>query len=143
LLQQHVRDGLGALEKAHRRLISPPLQSAFADSLDLDKATQVGHERENRWDYLLGHDATCRVIALEPHSAKTDEISTVIAKRTMAVEYLRGHLAQGARISKWIGVSAGKVQFADTEKARYRLAQNGIRFVGRRLLPKDVLPAVA
>jgi hypothetical protein len=35
-------------------------------------------------------------------------------------------------------VASGKVHFADTEKARLRLDQNGIKFVGTRVLAKHL-----
>jgi hypothetical protein len=78
------------------------------------------------------------VIAVEPHSAKQDEISTVICKRKAAIEQLKGHLLDGARISKWLWVASGKVHFASTEKARIRLDQNGIAFAGTQVTKKHL-----
>lgn len=136
-LLSHVRDGLGAVEKGHHGYIDESLRPTFADSLNLDEAMRVGHEQENRWDYLLGHDQAV-VIALEPHSAKDDEVSTVIAKRKAAREQLQPHLKPSAQIAAWFWVASGKVHFADTEKSRRRLDENGIQFVGARLLMKHV-----
>lgn len=139
-LLAYVADGLGALENAHRGYLDDSIRSAFADSLDLDEALRAGHEQENRWDYLLGHGPSAEVVALEPHSAKQDEITTVIKKRRAALDQLEGHLEAGARVSKWLWVASGKVHFADTEKTRRLLDQNGIEFVGRRVCGKH-LPA--
>ncbi len=139
-LHSEVKDGIGAVEKAHRSYLAVGVRGSFADSLDLDKAMQEGHEQENRWDYLLGHIASAAVIGLEPHSAKQDEISTVIKKKKTAKEQLAGHLRPGARITTWLWVASGKVHFADTEKARRRLDQQGIQFIGREVLAKH-LPA--
>jgi len=135
-LHSKVEDGIGALEKPHRRYLAEDLHRSFADSLDLDKATHEGHEQENRWDYLLGHTPSGEVIALEPHSAKRDQITMVIKKRAAAKEQLRDHLRPGARVTAWLWVASGKVHFADTEKARRRLDQHGIRFVGKRVSAK-------
>jgi hypothetical protein len=118
------------------------IRSAFADSLDLDNALLAGLEQQHRWDYLLGHTNTRKVIGLEPHSAKSDQISTVISKKNAALTQLRPHLQDGARVSAWLWVASGKVHFADTENARRRLDQNGIQFVGTRLLEKH-LPTVS
>lgn len=65
-----VADGLGALSAAHRDLFDREVRASFADSLDLDEAMKRGREEENRWDYLLGHEASGEVVAVEPHSAK-------------------------------------------------------------------------
>jgi hypothetical protein len=137
-LQSTVKDGLRALKTRHRSCIDQPLQGDFADSLDLDQAMRVGHERENRWDYLVGHAPSRKVVALEPHCAKEDAISTVIAKRAAAMEQLQAHLSPGVRVGAWLWVASGKVYFADTEKARRRLDQNGIQFVGTRVLAKHL-----
>lgn len=126
-----VADGLGALKNAHRDYFDAAIRPTFADSLDLDEAMQFGHEQANRWDYLLGHAPSGNVVAVEPHSAKQDEITTVINKRVAAREQLKGHLRDGARVVKWLWVASGKVHFANTEKARLRLDQNGIEFVTR------------
>ena len=137
-----VVDGLGAVKSAHRDYFDNTIRSTIADSLDLDEAVKQGHEQENRWDYLLGHGPSGEVVAVEPHSAKQDEITTVINKRTAAREHLKGHLREGARVTKWLWVASGKVHFADTEKTKRRLDQNGIEFVGKKITIKH-LPAAA
>lgn len=139
-LQSHVKNGLSALKVTHRDFIDESLRVDFADSLDLDDAMKSGHEQENRWDYLFGHLPSNELVALEPHSAKQDEIATVIKKRASALEQLKGHLKPGAQVKTWLWVASGSVQFANTEKARRRLDQNGIDFVGRKVLARH-LPA--
>lgn len=138
-----VADGLGAVSGAHRDYFEHAIRSAFADSLELDTAVRQGHDQENRWDYLLGHEPSGEVVAVEPHSAKHDEITTVIKKRSAAREQLKAHLREGRFVAKWLWVASGKVQFADTEKAKRRLDQNGIEFVGKRVTVKHLPPAVA
>lgn len=133
-----VVDGLGAVEAAHKKYFEDSIRNAFADSIDLDKAMLQGHEQENRWDYLLGHNLSEAVIAVEPHSAKQDEITTVINKRRAAQEHLKDHFKDGVKIHKWLWVASGKVHFANTEKARLRLDQNGIQFVGTKVSSKHL-----
>ena len=137
-LQASVVDGLGAVKAAHRDYFEVAIRPAFADSLDLDDALKPGHEQENRWDYLLGHSSSGGVVAVEPHSAKQDEISTVIKKRSAAKDQLNGHMRDGVRIVKWLWVASGKVHFADTEKVRRLLDQNGIEFVGTKVAGKHL-----
>ena len=139
-----VVDGLGVVKRAHHDYFDEAVRRDFADSLELDEAIRVernqrqDRNRENRWDYLLGHAPSGEVVAVEPHSAKEDEISTVIRKRSAAREQLKGHLRDGARVTKWLWVASGKVQFADTEKTRRQLDQNGIEFVGKKVMAKHL-----
>lgn len=137
-LQSAIKPGIGAVAAAHRVHLDAPIRRSFEDSLDLDLALQEGHEQENRWDYLLGHAPSAKVIALEPHSAREDAISTVIRKRKAAKQQLTDHWRPGMPISIWLWVASGPVRFADTEKARRRLDQEGIQFVGRQVLKKHL-----
>jgi hypothetical protein len=137
-LHQEVADGLGALKKADKKLIEEAIRNQFSDSVDIDAALKAGHDQENRWDYLLGHDPTSLVVALEPHSASTSEVSTVIEKRAKAKEQLRAHLKQGAQIVAWYWVASGKIDFVPHEKQVNRLNQAGINFVGSRLVAKHL-----
>lgn len=141
-LISEVEDGLGAVQGGHRQYLDVAIRADFADSLEADEALRSGNDQENRWDYLLGHGPSQQVIALEPHSASDGEIGVVIDKRNAARVQLREHLREGATISKWLWVASGKVHFANTERVRLRLDQNGIEFVGTRLLSKH-LPAAS
>lgn len=134
-----VKNGLQAVERGHvRDLIEDTARTSFEDSLDLDAALQEEYPEDARWDYLLGHAASGNVVALEPHSAKNDQISAVVQKRKAARAQLRDHMKDGSTISHWYWVASGRVDFAPTEKAIRVLEQNGITFVGRKLLPKHL-----
>ncbi len=142
-LQSSISDGLGAIQSTHKDYFDESIKTVFADSLELDEAVKKGREQENRWDYLLGHTSSGEIVAVEPHSAKQDEVSTVIKKRTAAREHLKGHLRDGVRIYKWLWVASGKVHFADTEKTKRLLDQNGVEFVGRKISSKHLPPAAS
>lgn len=133
-----VKNGMGAVLAAHRVYFDENIRLVFSDSLELDDAFKLGHEQENRWDYLLGHDTSGDVVAIEPHSAKNDEITTVIKKKIAAREQLKDHLAEGKKVTRWLWVASGKVHFADTDKARRLLDQKGIQFVGTRVAAKHL-----
>ncbi|NPC76185.1 hypothetical protein HPP05_41320 [Corallococcus exiguus] len=137
-LHDLVCDGIKAVENKHHQHFDPSIRSEFDDSIDLDKAMLSGREGENRWDYLLGHEPSGEVIAVEPHSAKEDEISTIIKKRSAAMEQLSTHMQNGVRIKTWLWVASSEVYFADTERARRRLDQNGIEFVGKKVMAKHL-----
>lgn len=137
-LQAGVREGLGALERSHKQLIAQELRQSFADSLEIDEALRKGNDQVNRWDYLLGHAESSLVVGLEPHSAYTGEVSTVIAKKNAARKQLAAHLKAGGTIAAWFWVASGRVDFAPHEKVMRRLDQEGITFVGGMLKSKDL-----
>lgn len=116
-LREHVQQGLGALERPHKQLVDEKIRQDFADSLEVDEALRAGNDQANRWDYLLGHDESSLVVAFEPHSAYTGEVSTVIAKKNAAREQLRRHLKPGSRIAAWFWVASGRVDFAPHDKS--------------------------
>jgi hypothetical protein len=99
----------------------------------LDAASQSDCPEANRWDYILSVPDLTQIVGVEPHAAKDSEISVVIAKKKHAEEYLRQHLQDGCRVTKWYWVSHSKVSFSRMDRARRRLDQNGIMFAGRRL----------
>lgn len=140
-LHDLVKDGVQALEQSYRMFLSEGIRASFDDSLDLDKALQSGHEQENRWDYLLGHQPSGQVLGLEPHTANNHEIAVVIKKRKAAIDQLRDHLKPGTHVARWFWVASGKTDFLPFEKASLRLADNGIAFVGKTLLDKHLPPA--
>jgi hypothetical protein len=137
-LQPLVKDGVQALKREHRSMIAEEIRESFVDSLDIDHAFEHGHEQENRWDYLLGYDPAQAIIGIEPHSAKNDQISTVIAKRKYALLQLRDHLKPGAHVVEWYWVASGRVDFAPFERASLRLQQEGITFIGKALLKRHL-----
>lgn len=137
-LKDSVQDGLRAIEASHKDYIDASLRSAFADSLALDDAMKNEHAQDSRWDYLLGYAASPAVVGLEPHSAHSDQVSTVIQKRKAALSQLRSHLKNGQRVAAWFWVASGKVDFQPFDKAKLRLDQEGITFVGKVLLPKHM-----
>jgi hypothetical protein len=128
-----VHEGLAAFARVDVKLIAEDQRIRIGDSLDLDAATKQEHPQANRWDYIVSIPDLKEFIGIEPHSAKDSEISIVIAKKKHATEYLRSHLRNGCRITRWFWVSHGTVSFSKTDKARRRLDQNGIAFAGRTL----------
>ncbi len=143
-LRSRVADGLRAVASTHvRDYIHAEVRSEFDDSLDLDAALRSAHPGENRWDYLLGHGASGEVIGLEPHSASTGEISTVIAKLTSARRQPAAHMRPGAAVARWCWVASGRTAFVPHEKAMLRIQAAGILFVGGTLARKHLPVAAA
>lgn len=140
-LLERVKDGLQALTKDHRAKIDQHIVKEFADSLDLDAALQPQFPNDNRWDYLLGHGPSRKVVGFEPHSAKDAEVKSLVKKKKAAMAQLTGHLKQGRKVAAWLWVAGenGKVKFAKTERIQRQLDENGITFVGKQLR-KEHLP---
>lgn len=125
--------GLGAFLNVDTKLVAESQRPRVGDSLNLDAATKEELPQENRWDYILSIPDIKKIVGIEPHSAKDNQVSVVVKKRKNAVEYLRGHLQDGIRVSTWYWVCHGRVSFSKTERARRILLQNGIKFEGRVL----------
>ena len=128
-----VRPNTGALRRQDISLIAEQERPKVGDSLDLDEATRRAYPNDNRWDYLLSVPASARIVGMEPHTAKDAEIAVVIKKKATAVAVLRSHLRPRAAIDDWLWVASGPVGFSRMERARRRLDQSGITFVGRLL----------
>lgn len=137
-LQRKVANGLGALDGSHRQYVDAAIRERIEDSLETDENLRAGMDRENRWDYLLGDGTHRTVVGLEPHGASDKEIKVVVAKREAALRQLRPHLRDGQNVAVWFWVQSSGAGFLDTAKARRIANQNGITFVGRKLMASDL-----
>lgn len=90
-----IQEGTQAIPGDNRKHIEESVRPEFVDSLNLDEATRERHPNDARWDYLLGHALSSRVVALETHSAETSQVSKVIQKRTASLLHLQDQLATG------------------------------------------------
>lgn len=140
VLLPRIQGGLAALSTAHAACIDDAARARFVESLDLDSALREQHADQPRWDYLVGDDPVRMIVGIEVHSARDGEVAAVIAKRRGAIQQLRSQLRPGKRIDAWYWLASGRVDFLHNERAVFRLAQNGIAFVGRRLLVKHLAP---
>jgi hypothetical protein len=125
---------MGAVLAKDRSLIEISQRARIGDSIDLDVQLKAAFPNAHRWDYIFSVADTEKIVALEPHTAKDSEISVVILKKRNAADYLRGHLPPKHRVSEWLWVTHGRTAFSKMEPATRRLAQEGIRYVGRGVL---------
>lgn len=133
-----VHNGLGAVLAVDKARIEETIRTRFADSLDIDSAFAEAAPNQHRWDYLLGDSETKVVVGLEPHSAKQDEVSRIIAKKKNALQQLRAHWKTGSPVVAWFWVASGDVQFPDVDRTQKQLAQENITFVGKQLRAKHL-----
>lgn len=134
LLRDKVANGLGALDRGDHQYVDVDIRERIEDSLEIDENLREGRERENRWDYLLG-DGTCEtIVGLEPHGASDREVKVVVAKRAAVLRQISPHLKDGHRVAAWFWVQSSGRGFLNTTKARRIANQNGITFVGRKLM---------
>ncbi|HEX8107814.1 MAG TPA: hypothetical protein VF516_08785 [Kofleriaceae bacterium] len=127
-----------AIPGGDRNYIGGALRPTFLDSLHLDEATRPQHPGDARWDYLLGHDGTSQIIAVEVHSANTSNAAEVVRKRVASGDHLKRHLQPGETVAAWYWVASGHVDFVPYERTIRYLDQNGIQFVGSRLETKHL-----
>ncbi len=140
-LVQAVRTGLQALRSGDLRYIDRRVKQQFADSLNLDVALKAQYANDPRWDYLLGHAPSEKVVGLEIHPARGGgEVNKVIAKKRAALKQLRKHLVAEQRVAQWCWAASGETDLSPTDRRHKLLNQAGIIFVGRRLRPKHLSP---
>ncbi len=137
-LASSIRAGLQAVPGDKRKHIADAIRADFSDSLDLDDATRQRHPHDARWDYLLGHDSSSHIVAIETHSAETSEVSKVIQKRRASLQHIRGELGSQHHVAAWYWAASGRVDFVPHERTMLRLSENGIQFVGGRLEAKHL-----
>lgn len=133
VLAPAVQDGMRAFLARDRGLIALDQRARIGDSLNLDEALREAFPNANRWDYIFSVADAGKLLALEPHHATDSEISVIIAKKKHAAAQLRLHLHPRHRVAEWLWVSHGRAAFSRMERATRRLAQEGIRYVGRSL----------
>lgn len=136
-LRPQVQDGLQGLNTGDIDYLEGSLRQEFADSLNLDMALSGEFPNEPRWDYLVGHRPSCKVVGVEVHPAG-GQVSDVIEKKRAACHQLGPHLRDGHGVALWLWVASGSVGFLDMERVRRRLDQAGITFAGSRILAKHV-----
>jgi hypothetical protein len=137
-LRARIDAGISALSTQDRSLLHAEVRVRFSESLDLDSALQSQYPNDHRWDYLLGDSHTSSIVAIEPHTADTKEVSEVIKKKRAALQHLSGHLNPNTRVRKWIWVTRGTVRIVPFDKARLRLDQEGITLAGRCVTTKHL-----
>lgn len=136
VLQSGIQRGAGAIARKHQAMIAEDQRTRIQDSIDLDEATRLGREQENRWDYIVSIADPDKLVGIEPHTAADKEISVMVKKRANAIALLREELRPGINVASWHWVTSN-VAFSKTEGIRRALDQSGIKFHGRMIRSLD------
>jgi hypothetical protein len=132
------RKGLGAVRNVdHARLRCSINSRRLRGSVDLDEALRLAFPNDPRWDYAIGisqHPLSDQVVWLEVHPASSHHVDEVLNK----LRWLRGWLANEAPALRMMPahfcwVATGTVSFRRGSQEEKRIAQEGIRFPGKRL----------
>jgi len=119
------------MKTVDRKRMDRSVQDRFVDGIDADEALRLQHPAARRWDYVLGDARGACLVGIEPHPAESGEVSVVMEKKRNTERWLSDHLKEGRRVARWLWVGTGKASLPLASKARLRLAQRGISFVGK------------
>lgn len=127
LLKNALQNGLKALGSNSSK-VKPSDPRKCEGSVDIDTAVKSTYPNDSRWDYALGYDGTTHFI--EVHTAKTDEVKSVLKKLEWLKEFLSKDAPELHKEPKrfhWIA-SHGNHILPNSSQAR-QLATSGIKVV--------------
>jgi hypothetical protein len=133
----HLRQGLQALRKDHRKLTKISDSKQLDGSLNLDNALLRAKSNEPRWDYGVGLaivHGSVRAVWIEFHPAASSHVGPVLAKFHWLCEWLRDEAPALNRLkARYVWVATGSVAFPANSRERRLLAKNGLMFRAKRL----------
>ncbi len=111
------RDGLGALLKRDKKLVSASNARKLQGSVNLDECLRATAPNDKRWDYAIGYEADDgeKVYYVEVHPASTSDIPTVLAKHKWLREWLQtqAHTLEKLPSEYW-WVATGRIKLLPT-----------------------------
>lgn len=131
-LKGRCKPKLEALEPAHAGMLDAPTATG---SLNVDKAlAAVGRHEDHRYDYGIGlprsHSKHERVVWIEVHGARTNEISRMRRKRQALRDWLNTNAPDLLNMTvEYVWVPTGRVDIPGT--TRRRLGNEGLRLCPR------------
>ena len=132
-LAKALKPGLRALGNNSGK-IRPSDSSRCEGSVDIDATVKAQYPEDSRWDYALGYGG--KTYFVEVHTAKTDEVSSVLKKLQWLKDFLARdapELNQEPKSFHW--VASGKVAILPNSPQARQLAQKGIKIIGQLTLP--------
>jgi hypothetical protein len=132
LLKDHLKNGLRALGSNSSKVQSTD-NSKCEGSVDIDSAVKSTYPNDSRWDYAVGYNG--KTYFIEVHSAKTDEVKSVLKKLQWLKDFLTKDSPDFDKERKsfhWVA-SSGNHILPNSSQAR-QLAKSGIIVVGQLTL---------
>ncbi len=118
------REGLGALLKRDKKLVSAPNTRKLQGSVNLDTCLKAAAPDAARWDYAIGYEAADgeKVYYVEVHPASTADIPTVLAKHAWLREWLKtqAHALEKLPAEHW-WVATGPIKLLPTSRQANKL----------------------
>ena len=129
------RRGIQALTAADRARIECANSRALSGSVNIDVSLQPAFPNDPRWDYAIGYRRGRETLFwVEVHPASQGDVAEVQNKFT----WLKGWLTDDGETlrqfeAQFIWISSGRTTFTQSSPTLRRLAQQGVRAVGRVL----------
>lgn len=127
--------GIKALKAPDRDRIECSDTVRLSGSSDVDAALKASQPNAHRWDYAIAYRRKKEVVFwVEVHPASSGDIARVREKFVWLQAWLKGdaHRLRGFE-AQFVWISSGKTTFTQGSPAIRRLAQEGVRAVGRVL----------
>ncbi|MCT7988121.1 hypothetical protein [Laspinema olomoucense] len=124
-LKAAYKKGLQALGSNSSK-IKPGNSKKCEGSVDIDTTLVASYPNDSRWDYALGYDGNTYFV--EVHSAKTDEVKTVLKKLAWLKDFLiqeAPELNQEPKQFHWIASSSNHI-LPQSSQSR-QLANSGLK----------------
>jgi hypothetical protein len=132
--------GLQALRAGDRKYVVPNDTRKLAGSVNVDDALRQRYPNDPRWDYGVAYkrreNHADHVHWIEVHPARTDvHRNEVRAKLHWIKTWLMNDGARFGKFSRdFVWISSGEAAFTSTSPQLRVLAEDGLRFSGRRLV---------
>lgn len=134
------RPGLQALSSRDVARIRIVNSQRLSGSVNIDLALEKTYPEDPRWDYAVGYRATQgeKIYWIEIHPANEGAISDVLAKLAWLKRWLNDSAPMLHRIrAEFVWVSSGRTSFNASSPQAKKLAQSGLRNVGKTLVIPD------
>lgn len=137
-LKDAYRSGLQAIRTRDRDRIHCGSPRRLSGSVDLDTALRDSHPSDPRWDYGIGlriGGKAERVSWVEIHPASSEHVQEVLEKLAWLRAWLRASAPRlNEMAQEYVWVASGRVRLPPNAPKRRRLAAQGLRFAGERLM---------
>jgi len=135
-VEKAMKDGLKALSKSDRKLISCK-DRLVRGSVDIDNALLTLYPNAARWDYVVGLGQPRQqdsAVWIEIHSAASSHVDEVLNKLRWLKQWLTASAPDLKQLpASFCWIATGKVSFRRGSQHANKIAGAGLRFPVKRL----------